>query len=165
MKILLQAFKPYKKYKENISEKIVRRIKNRKNLYKKVFEVKFNRKQFIDQIKKVKPNIIISLGQHPGSKKIRIERRACNLKRNNKEEKLKVILKGKPKYLYTNLKLKKDKNSRISYDAGDYVCNFSMYVILDYIKDKDIKFGFIHIPKDYNLNKAVKFIESKIKSF
>lgn len=163
MKILLYGSGPYRQYKDNISEKIVKLIKQRKGLVKKIFPVKFDKQQFINQIKKTKPDVIIGLGQCSKCRKIKIERRAQNFKRNNKDEKQKVILKGGPKYLYTSLKLKKDNNSRISYDAGDYVCNFSMYIILNYVKDKNIRFGYIHIPRNYDLNKAAIFVENKIK--
>ncbi|RLF33066.1 MAG: hypothetical protein DRN08_05900, partial [Thermoplasmata archaeon] len=128
MKILVYGFKPYKNYKENITEKIIRKIKNRKNLVKIIFPVKFEKRIFLEKIRTIKPNIILGLGQHPRSKKIRIERKAINLKRKNKKEKPEFISKNKPFHLFVNVKLKKDKISWISYDAGKYVCNFSMYV-------------------------------------
>ncbi len=162
MKILIYGFKPYKKWKENIAEKIISKVRKRENLEKLIFPVKFKKEIFLEKIKKSKPDIILGLGQAPRSRKIRIEKRAVNLKKYNKKEKPKIIFRNKPKYLFVNLKLKKDNSSRISYDAGKYVCNFSMYVISDYCKNKNIKFTFIHIPKNYNLNKATKFIESKI---
>ncbi|TAK06247.1 hypothetical protein EPO44_05600, partial [bacterium] len=48
------------------------------------------------------------------------------------------------------------------YDAGDYVCNYSMYVILDHLKRRRLlsRFGFIHIPHDYNPARARRFILS-----
>ena len=165
MKILIYGFKPYKKWKENISENIIRKIRNRKNLKKVIFDVRFNKKNFIDEIKKFNPNIIIGLGQHPRSKKIRIERKSVNLKRENKKEVPKKISKKGPKYLFVNLKLNKDKNSWISYDAGKYVCNYSMYIISDSSKSKDVKFAFIHMPKDIGLNPAVKYIEKILQAF
>lgn len=161
MKILVYGFKPYKHWKENITEKILRKIKPRKNLKKVIFPVEFERKVFLDRIKRYKPDIILGLGQCSRGKKIRIERKAVNLKKHNKKEKAKIISRNKPKYLFTSLKLKKDKGSRISYNAGQYVCNFSIYVISDFSKNK-IGFAFLHIPSDYNLNKAVRFVESKI---
>ena len=162
MKILLYGFKPYKKWKENISEKIVRNIKDRKNLKKFIFDVDFNKK-FIKKIKRFNPDIIIGLGQHPRSKKIRIERKAINLRRKNKKEIPKPISKKGSKYLFVNLKLKKSKDSWLSYNAGKHVCNYSMYVILEFFKDK--KFAFIHFPKRYNVNKGVRYIEDILQDF
>jgi len=162
MKILVYGFKLYKNWKENITEKIIRRIKNRKNIKKIIFPPKFEKKLYLENIAKHKPDLILGLGQHPRSRKIRIERKAVNLKRHNKKEKPKIISRNKPRYQFVNLRLKKDKNSRISYDAGKYVCNFSMYVISDFCKNKNIKFAFIHIPKDYDMKKAVSFVGSRI---
>ncbi|MDD5217888.1 MAG: hypothetical protein PHS88_07270 [Candidatus Omnitrophica bacterium] len=162
MKILVYGFSPYKNYSENITERIIRKIRNRKDLTKIIFPVAFQKHIFLEKIRKNNPGVILGLGQHPRSKKMRIERKAVNLKRENKQEQAKIISKNKPAHLFINVKLKKDNNSWISYDAGKYVCNFSMYVISDFSKNKNIKFAFIHIPKDYSVNKAVKFVESKI---
>jgi pyroglutamyl-peptidase len=43
-----------------------------------------------------------------------------------------------------------------STNAGDYVCNFSMYVMLAHIRrvGTDVPYGFIHIPYDYDRVKA-----------
>jgi len=53
MKILIYGFKPYHTFKKNISEEIIKKIKNRKNLKKITFDSKFNKKQFIDKIKNI----------------------------------------------------------------------------------------------------------------
>ena len=160
MKILIYGFKPYKNYKENITEKIVRKIRNRPHLKKIIFPVDFEKDYFL-RIKKFKPDIILGLGQCPKGQKIRIERKAVNSKRNNKERP-KIIYKNKPSYYFLNLKLEKDQDSRISYSAGEYVCNFSMYVISDFFANKGVKFAFIHIPSNYDFKKAVEFVENKI---
>ena len=99
------------------------------------------------------------MGQSSKGEKIKIERKAINLRKDNKVNK---ILKNKPRYQFVNLKLQKDRNSWISYNAGRGVCNFSMYVILDFIKNKNIKFAYLHIPKDFNFGKAIKFVNNKI---
>ena len=66
-----------------------------------------------------------------------------------------------PKLYSTNLKLKKVPGTTVSYDAGEYLCNFTMYTILDFIKKENLKtkFAFLHIPKNYNLQKALKIIQ------
>jgi hypothetical protein len=50
---------------------------------------------------------------------------------------------------------------KISYNAGDYVCNFSMYVILDYARrhtGEIAQLGFVHIPHRYDPKKATRFV-------
>ena len=162
MKILIYGFKPYKNYSENITEKIIQKIKNRKGLTKIIFPVKFQKQIFLDKISGIKPDVILGLGQYPRGKKIRIERKAVNLKRNNKKEETKIISKNNPSQFFINTKLIKNNDSRISYDAGKYVCNFSMYVITASLRNKNVKYAFIHIPKDFHVENAVKFVESKI---
>lgn len=162
MRILVYGFGPYKDHGANISERVVRRIRARKNLVRAVFPVEFKRRIFIDRIRASCPDIILGLGMHPRSRRIRIERKAANLKSRDRREEPVKILKNKPEFLFVNKRLRKDDNSWISYNAGKYVCNYSMYVISDFSRNRDIRFAFIHIPKDYNLDKAVEFAETKI---
>jgi len=52
------------------------------------------------------------------------------------------------------------RQAKTSHNAGEYVCNYSIYVILDYLKRHRLptRFGFIHIPYDYNLARAQGFL-------
>ncbi|MDP3725945.1 MAG: hypothetical protein Q8R36_01980 [bacterium] len=163
MKFLIFGFKPYRNYTENITEKVIRKLKQKKNLRTTVFPVMFDRKMFSHAIHAYKPDVVIGLGQHPRARKIRIERRAVNHKRAFQYEKLRNIENGGPRHRFVTLKLKPDRHARVAYDAGDYVCNFCMYTISEIARKKHIKFAFLHIPKNYNLKRIVRFIETKIK--
>ena len=121
MKVLVYGFGPYMNYKENITETIVKKLKS---VSKQLFDVKFGKNQFINAVKDF--DVIIGLGQHPRSKKLRIERKAVNLKWKSRKETPKPIFKDKPQQSFVTLKIKKDKDSWLSYDAGKYVCNYSM---------------------------------------
>ena len=125
MKILLTGFKPYDEFKVNITEKIVRRVNKKGGLKKIIFPVVFKKGLIINKIKKLKPDIVLSLGQHPRAKLLNIERKAKNQKKKRKERIKKINQKG-PKQYFVNLKLKKIKGTRLSYNAGSYVCNFLM---------------------------------------
>lgn len=159
MKILLYGFKPYLNFRWNISEKVVKRIKPRDDLVKVIFPVRFDRKLFLRVLEKEKPNTVLGLGQTPKGNKIRIERKAKNLRKENGE---KVILKDGPEYQFANLELERDDNSQVSFDAGEYVCNFSMYLMIDGALRRGMKFAFLHIPMSFDLKKAVEFVERKI---
>lgn len=158
MKILIYGFKPWGKLNKNIGQEIIKRIKLKKNIKKIIFDVKFEKKQFKEALK-YKPDIILGLGMCGRGKKIRIERKARNIKKTKKDEKLRIIDK-EGKDIFVNIKIKNERNSRISYNAGWYICNFSMYVLLKNIKNNQ-KYAFFHIPKNYDLMKAIKFF-SKI---
>ena len=61
----------------------------------------------------------------------------------------------------TTLELKSGRQAARSDNAGDYVCNYSMYVMLDHIASRklDIPFGFVHIPYNYHRRKARRFVQ------
>jgi len=74
-----------------------------------------------------------------------------------------ILMEGK-RTLSTNLKLDPGRETRSSKDAGEYVCNYSMYIILDYLKRRrlDVPFGFIHVPHNYDSRKAIRFLQKVI---
>ena len=149
MKILLYGFKLFGKYKTNISERVVNNIQPRQGLVKVVFPVKFNKSLFTRTVKQVRPDVILGIGQCGRGNKIRIERTAHNQGQHVR---------------HVSLQLRPDAVSRISYDAGDYVCNFSMVTILDALRRTSTKFAFIHVPQAFNLDKAVQFVERQLKA-
>jgi pyroglutamyl-peptidase len=165
MRLLIYGFGPYRGFHENITEKIVRKFPKRRWMKKLIFAVRFNRSQFISAVKNHKPDVILGLGQCSKGRLLRIESTAVNKKRNNKTEKAKPILQAGSPRLVTNLKLNLGQQSRSSDDAGDYVCNYSMYVILDFIKcDRlPIRYGFIHVPHRYDSRKATRIFLKAIE--
>jgi pyroglutamyl-peptidase len=163
MRVLVYGFGAYKQFKDNITRRIVRKLPPSANLKKIIFPVRFHKTQFTAAIKKHRPDVILGLGQCSTGAKLRIERRAVNRRRNNKVEKGRAIARGGPKALAATLRLDKPvlgKQAKISRDAGDYVCNFSMYVMLDYLRrrSKAARFGFVHVPCDYDRKRAVKWV-------
>jgi hypothetical protein len=106
----------------------------------------------------------VGLGQCSRGQRLRVEAQAVNRRRNHRNEKSKPIIAGAPSRLRTNLKLAVGRQGESSRKAGEYVCNYSMYVILDFIKRRrlPIRFGFIHIPHDYQAEKAMRLLEKGI---
>lgn len=165
MRILVYGFGVYRNFKENVTEKIIRRLPPRRQLRKIIFPVKFHGRQFIDSVRKHDPEVILGLGQCSRGKRLRIERRAINRRRNDRGEKAQPIVRGGPRQLPTNLKLNIGSQARLSRNAGDYVCNYSMYVILDHLMRRrmPVGFGFIHIPHDYDPRKASRILAKAIE--
>ena len=160
MRLLIYGFGPYRQFKDNITEKILRKLPARTGVKRVIFPVRFQKRQFLEALKKYKPEIILGLGQTSRSKRLKIERRAVNRRRTNKTERPKSIVSGGPRWLKTNLKLSGGQQAITSYDAGNYVCNYSMYVVLDYLKRNGLptRFAFVHIPYDYNVSRAQRFL-------
>jgi pyrrolidone-carboxylate peptidase len=122
--------------------------------------VKFHRAQFIKAVEKYQPDTILGLGQCSRGRHLRIESRAVNKRRSNKSAKARRISAGGARRMPTNLKLDLGREARVSRSAGDYVCNYSMYVILEYIRQRrfSIRFGFIHVPHGYSAKTAVRIL-------
>ena len=158
MRLLVYGFGPYRGFHENVTETIVRKLPKRRWMKKLIFAVRFHRGQFIKAVKRYQPDVILGLGQSSKGRLLRIESRAVNRKRNNKTEKAKPILRAGSRRLVTNLRLNLGQQSRSSNNAGDYVCNYSMYVILDFIKRRrlPVRYGFIHVPHQYDTKKAIR---------
>ena len=160
MRVLVYGFGPYRHFQENVTEKILRQLPKRRLLKKVVFPVRFHKSQFTNTIKEFRPDVILGLGQCSKGRFLRVETTAVNKRRNEKTERTQAIVVSGAKTLWTNLKLNLGAQARFSRNAGDYVCNYSMYVILDYLQRRrlPIPFGFIHIPHDYDKRKAVRLL-------
>jgi pyrrolidone-carboxylate peptidase len=164
MRLLVYGFGPYREFRDNITEKILHKLPHRTGLKKIVFPVRFHKGQFISALKKHKPDVILGLGQCSRGRRLRIESQAINRRRNNPNGKGIPIITGESPRLRTNLKLALGPQGKASNKAGDYVCNYSMYMILDFIKRRrlPIHFGFIHIPQKYDDKKAMRLLEKAI---
>lgn len=165
MRLLIYGFGPYQKFDQNVTERLLRRLPRQKGVKKVVFPVRFNHGQFIKVIKESKPEVILGLGQCNGGQRLRIETRAVNRRRKDTRTQSMPIKTGGKPTLTTNLKLTPGKETRFSKDAGDYVCNYSMYVILHYLKRRqpEVPFGFIHVPHHYDSRKAIRFLLKVIR--
>lgn len=105
-----------------------------------------------------RPDVVICLGLAENRKKIELEKVAINLIHCNQPDNEGVLLQdraitpnGTDAYFAT-LPLKGMREVKgefpveMSLSAGAYVCNYVMYRVLEYSKDKGIKAGFIHLP-------------------
>ena len=163
MRILIYGFGAYRQFKQNITQQVLGKLRRSAGLKKIVFPVRFDRRQFTSAVKQYRPDVVLGLGQCSRGRLMRIERRAINRKRNNGKGRARPIVRGGPRRLPTTLKLETlglGKSAKVSRDAGDYVCNFSMYIMLNYLRRcrPDARFGFIHIPRDFNPERVVRFV-------
>jgi pyroglutamyl-peptidase len=164
MRLLVYGFGPYRQFQDNITEKILRGLSRRAGLKKIVFPVRFHKRQFLNAIKAHRPEVILGLGQCSRGLRLRIESRGTNKRRPRPNQAAQRIVAGGPPTLRTNLKLDLGRHGKNSHNAGEYVCNYSMYVILDFINRRrhPIRFGFIHIPYRYDDKKAMAILEKAI---
>src|SRR5919109_485409 len=158
MRLLLYGFGPYHRFRTNITEAIVRQFPKHRWTKKVVFPVRFRKSQFINAVRDYRPDVILGLGQCSRGRRLRVESTAVNQRRDSKTEKARPIVAGGFRRLSTNLKLNLGPAARSSSDAGDYVCNYSMYIILDFLKRRRLatRFGFVHVPCGYDSRKAIR---------
>lgn len=168
MKILIFGFKPYLNYKKNISEEVAKKLVSDDKIQVKkiILPSNLRSKKILDDIKKYCPDVIVGLGQTSRGGRIRIEKRAKNYFKSLNRVSGAEIKRGDKKYYFTNLKLKKLPQTIVSYDAGTYVCNLVMYLILNFLKRsrRQIKFGFLHIPFNSDAIKTTEIISKMIKT-
>lgn len=165
MRILLYGFGPYRQFRDNVTKHVLRALPARRGLKKTLFPVRFHRTQFVTAVEKHRPDVVLGLGQCGRGRRLRVEARAVNGRRARKEDKPKKIDARGEKHLPTSLRLALGPAARSSRSAGDYVCNFSMYVILDLIRKKSLstRYGFVHIPHDYDPRKAAAVLHAAIE--
>lgn len=159
MKVLVYGFGPYGKFSHNVTTDIIQSI-NRKKIAKwMVFDVRFQQKPFLDALKQSPIDLVIGLGQHPRAKKIRIERRARNWQAEPASEGRQIERNG-PDYRYVSLKVPRSEGTTVTYDAGCYVCNFSMYLMCRETERIKALFAFLHVPVKVEVEKVVRLVET-----
>ena len=159
MRVLVYGFGPYRQFRDNITAKIIKRLPESGDLRKCIFPVRFDPKQFVGALRRHRPDVVLGLGQS-SRRKIEIEMRAANRKRAMERGRPRRISMTGPKWLRTTLEIKTGQQAGKSTNAGDYVCNYSMYVMLGHIAREHlgISFGFVHIPHDYNRQRAGRLV-------
>ncbi len=165
-KILITGFEPFGNDTINPALEAVKLIANRKlnGGEISICQVPVVRFKSIDVVKQAievqQPHAVITVGQASGRTGITPERVAINVDdfRIPDNEGNQVIdepvVEGGPDAYFTTLPVKAMVNAiqaagipaMVSNTAGTFVCNHLFYGIQDYLKDTNIRHGFIHIP-------------------
>jgi len=161
-KILVYGFGPYEGFEHNITQAVIRRLRPRRGLATEVFSTRFSRGMFLRALRRHAPDTVIGLGQHRTGRKLRLERKAVNRMGRRGEVGRPIDPKG-PAQLFVNLNLPETMATTVTYDAGSYVCNFSMYWMLRACRQTGCRFAFIHIPKHYEVAAAVAYLQLVIR--
>src|SRR6266545_4779779 len=62
MRVLIYGFGPYRQFRDNITAKIIQQLPKSDDLRKIVFPVRFNRKQFVQTLKRNRPDAVRGRG-------------------------------------------------------------------------------------------------------
>ncbi len=167
MKILITGFDSFGGEKMNPSYESVKKLPD-KILGWEVVKIEIptvinkSMDKIVNNIKKIKPDVVICVGQAGGRSCITPEKIAININdfaiKDNEGNKVvgeKIQQEGDDGYFSTlpvnkiveDLR-KKGIPSDISYTAGTFVCNDVFYNLMYYVKNNklNIRCGFIHIP-------------------
>jgi pyrrolidone-carboxylate peptidase len=162
-RILVYGFKPYGQYRSNISEQVLSSMTVRPPVFKRIFEVRFDAAMFHQALRGIKPALILGLGQHPRARKLRIERKAKNVQKNQSGKPV-LISRSGPAARFATLLLPRTALTTVTYDAGSYVCNYSMYLMGEYCEGSGARFGFLHIPKDHDLPALARYLNRAVSA-
>lgn len=156
-RVLLYGFVPFGKYRTNVSEQSIRLLPKMAGVRAVVLPVRFDRAQFLREIVRFRPTHILGLGQCPRGKKIRVERRAVNVMKDIGSSPRPIDPRSSPAVALA-WKISLSPAMRASWNAGTYVCNYSMYVIARAVEQSSAVSAFLHIPARVDPKLAVKEI-------
>lgn len=172
MKILISGFEPFGGSTVNPTEKLIRAIAEETfagvELKTILLPVYFDDcvELLLQEIDGFRPDAVISCGLAGGRTGITPERIAVNLKdialdapypdnKGARPQDMPINPDG-PDGLFTKLPIRRMVGrlkeagipASISYTAGTFICNNTMYGVLDYIRDNDLSLiaGFVHFP-------------------
>ena len=180
-KLLITGFEPFGGENINPSREAVNRLEDEINEYsltKLFLPVVFGvaSKIAIDAAEKLRPDVILCIGQAGGRASITPEMVAINLRHADipdnegfqpKDER--IINEGENAY-FSTIPCRKiaeaislsGLTSSLSYSAGAYVCNDLLYSLLHHFDKSETRVGFIHIPYCTDQGKEPNMILSDI---
>lgn len=167
MKVLLTAFEPFGTETVNPSMQAVCRLPDEiagASVSKLVLPVTFSgaARQVRAELRRLRPDLVISVGQAGGRDGITVERIAINMAdaaiadNAGQQPRGKPVVKDGPAAYFATLPVKKMAQAMqkqgitasVSNTAGTYVCNDVMYAVLHEIAQKQYPMlaGFVHVP-------------------
>ncbi|WP_096435799.1 pyroglutamyl-peptidase I [Alteribacter populi] len=172
MNLLISGFEPFGELSVNPTQVLAEKAQEWEvegvNIHTVVLPVVYHAcaRRLIDEIERVNPDVVLSLGVAVGRSSITPERIGVNLQdtvgegklgdnagQKPKDEKLYEtgpdgIFSTLPNRFLVNALKEAGIPAQISNTAGAYICNNTLYEMLVYLKNEssEIKAGFIHVP-------------------
>lgn len=167
MSVLITGFKPWGKYKKNPSGELAKRLDGRRvgdqriAGYELDVSYKMVEKTVPSLIEEHRPVVALHLGLATGTFYVRVERVAVNIidagpDAEGREIRDEQVVPGGPAAYFSTLptrrivaRLREEGiPARLSYTAGTFLCNYTMYTSLHTVKTMGLATlsGFIHVP-------------------
>ncbi len=164
IKILISGFTTFSSHADNSSEIIAELFKstpiNGFEIHVVILPVTFS--ESFKTLKKAMndflPDYVVCLGLASNRKGINLEKVAINFIHSDIADnegvihQEQLILKDGPAAYFATLPLEKLRKVHtpfpleMSFSAGTYVCNYVMFETLNFLKDSQVRAGFIHLP-------------------
>ena len=163
--ILISGFEPFGGERVKPSFEAVRRLPEELGgfrLIKTELPVVFEKAAefLLEQIRDLRPDAVIAVGQAGGRREITPELIAVNIQNAGAPDKSGIrpdwfpILEDGPDGIFSRLPVREmvramneaGIGASLSLSAGAYVCNDLMYRVLAATEESDLPFGFIHVP-------------------
>jgi pyrrolidone-carboxylate peptidase len=162
-RVLVYGFERYGRYRYNVTERLARQLGAGGRLLTVVLPVEFEERNFVRLLRR-RPQAILGLGQCARGRRLRLELEAHNRMRDVGERRPRKIEPAGPRSVSTTLRIEPKRWLERSRNAGEYVCNYSMYVLLRRLgRGKErVPFAFIHVPHRYPLRRALARVEEII---
>jgi len=158
--LLVYGFKPYGDFPENVSERVLAGITPAAGMMRHVCAVRCDAAMVHAVLADIRPKAILGLGQHPRARKLRIERKARNI-RDSETGPAPIETDG-PVSRPATLRLPDTEITTTAYDAGSYVCNYSMYLAGGFCEWNGGRFGFIHIPRNCDPAVVCRYLDAAV---
>lgn len=161
--LLLYAFQPFGKYPTNITEEILYLLPPYSSLTTVVLPVDFEPERWPHLVTRLQPSHVLGLGQCARGQQIRVERRAYNQMKDRSYGLEQVIETDGPETLSTTWALPSLSGFTVSYDAGRYVCNYSMWQMTRLSEYHHLPYAFLHIPRTLPLRWACASVQHLLR--
>lgn len=165
MRLLITCFEPFGGAEKNASQEAVMALPNEICgivLQKRCLPVVFGAagEQAIEAIDELAPHAVICVGEAGGRAAITPEMVALNLRHARIADNAgamphdEPVVAGGENALFSTLPVRAMAEAinaagvpaEVSYSAGTYVCNDTMYLVLAHLLDKNVPAGFVHVP-------------------
>lgn len=159
----IYGFGPYLEFETNITADIIGQLSKTEDVSVHVFDVAFDRQMFLAELKNLNPRYVIGLGQSRRAGSLMLETSAKNMMSAEHGATGVPIDSACPFSIPLSLEMPVLEGCVLSHDAGTYVCNYSMWVIENWCKENKSKFGFIHVPFNYDVSLATSYLSHLVK--
>ena len=156
--LFVYAFAPFGEWDKNTSAEVLRRLPEKLTCRSRVFPVVYEPEMFLSAFEEHRPRYILGMGQTRRPGLLQIERRARNVMNRRDGNPVLPIEANAEDERRLSWLLPMEAATRMSQDAGDYLCNYSSWLAEGWARRNGARFAFLHIPIEYPVDDAAHYV-------